>query len=53
MGCTDNGGGRELIGAWGELANVQMWETVNVRISELVNARISEWALRTMKEEES
>ena len=37
MGCMDNEGGRELIGAWGELANV----------------RISEWAVRTMEEEES
>jgi len=37
MGCVDNEGGRELIEAWGELANVQMWELVNVRISELVN----------------
>ena len=29
MGCADNEGGRELIEAWGELANVQMWELVN------------------------
>ena len=42
MGFADNEGGRELIGAWAELANVQMWELVNVRISELVNVRISE-----------
>jgi len=29
MGFADNEGGRGLIEARGELANVQMWETVN------------------------